>query len=374
MLRDVENTEKDLDNYGGRAKLEEIAGFTTEEARGNLGDSAEQVHRDERQLPQPPSRAGSNAPGDVTEELEAIKRGTIPPPAPPPPPTPMPQPTGKIDPNAGEHGNQPLVKPRPGATFTQTIETDDKWTTERIKKFENLMLQAYNDNGNWAIGYGYNFRYKGKNYTLGEFPTKEKLAEEFATDGSGFTTVITRERAEELFVNHYSNNKKEAERLSYWKYANVYGQSALIEIISTLGFAGFKGFTKAQKLLEQGKFWLGAIEMWDSTWAKKGPGGIGPGRAAAILNLLAVGSTIDSAFRTEPLPWMRGNGRDESNRVASSAGSGAEINAGSNAIADATAKQNLVPDTQVIRIAKNQINYKSVDSANRFETATYVGA
>ena len=421
LLRNTKMTEKDLDGFGGRAKLERIAGFTTEEARGNSGDSAEQVHRDERMQLQPvppdPRESPHTGQGATPQQPTPVPTPTpappmerrqldvpnaqgpvpaTPPPAPaptplPPPVPPLPLPTPPAPPPAptptppmerrrldvpNAQAPVPVAKPQPSSAFTAPkVETDDSWTMTRIKKSEGLMLQAYIDRENWAIGYGFNLiNPQGKPYKVADFPTKEKLAAQFATDGSKYKTVITEKEASELLARSFSNAKKEAEKLSYWKYANAYGQSALIEIMYNIGPSKFKKFTKAQKLLEQGKFWLGAIEMWDSVWARKGEGGIGPSRAAEILNLLAVGSTIDSAFRTEPLPWMQGKGRNESNRVSSSAGSGAEINAGSNAIADATAKQNLVPDTQVIRIAKNQINYKSVDSANRFETATYVGA
>jgi len=225
LLSRKDLTDKDLEGFGGRAALEQIAG---------------------PMLVIPPPA--------VTPAL-APPPPAAPPPAPPAPAAPPPPVTGT---GLKPGGGLGLKAPTPSG--------DDKWVKDMIIQHEGLKTRPYKDSlGLWTVGVG---------HLIGDGKT---LPPEWNRE-------FTKEEVMTLFDKDYEHHKKQAEKLPGYSLANEKGRAALIDLTFNMGPGWASKFKLGVQALLKGDFKEAANQFIDSTWFKQVKG-----RAITVTNLLREG-------------------------------------------------------------------------------------
>lgn len=139
---------------------------------------------------------------------------------------------------------------------------DENKLLDKIKKSEGFSDKVYKDSEGFdTIGYGHKVK-----------------------PGEDWSKGITEKEAEELARKDMSEAISNAKKLKYWDKLSSNRQDAVAEMIYNLGYSGFKGFKRANKHLEQGKYDLAAAELLNSKWASQVKG-----RARNLANEILVG-------------------------------------------------------------------------------------
>ena len=228
LLSRKDLTDKDLEGFGGRAALEQIAGPTL--------------------VAPPPAATPALAP-------PAPPPPAAPPPAPPAPAAPPPSVTGT---GLKPGGGLGLKAPTPSG--------NDKWVKDMIIQHEGLKTRPYKDSlGLWTVGVG---------HLIGDGKT---LPPEWNRE-------FTKEEVMTLFDKDYEHHKKLAEKLPGYSLANEKGRAALIDLTFNMGPGWASTFKLGVQALLKGDFKEAANQFIDSKWFKQVKG-----RAITVTNLLREG-------------------------------------------------------------------------------------
>lgn len=208
LLSRKDLTDKDLEEFGGRKALEQIAGPTL--------------------VVYPPPAAPALAP------LPAAA------PPPPPPAAPPPPVTGT---GLKPGGGLGLKAPTPSG--------DDKWIKDMIIQHEGFKTRPYKDSlGLWTVGVG---------HLIGDGKT---LPPEWDRE-------FTKEEVMALFDKDYEHHKKQAEKLPGYSLANEKGRAALIDLTFNMGPGWASKFKLGVQALLKGDFKEAANQFIDSNWFKQ---------------------------------------------------------------------------------------------------------
>ncbi len=256
-------SERDIKSFGGREKLEEIAGIKKEPvqkaplpATGAGGGRGFVNPQAVTPAPEPPSNVAVSGSGQVitSGSGQAVMTGT------------------GLEPGKGGIGLKPPI----------SMTGDDKPIMEMIKRHEGVRTKPYKDSlGLWTVGVG---------HLIGDGKT---LPREWDRE-------LSMQEVDQLFAEDYKHHKEAATKIPGYNKLNMSGQGALIDLTFNMGPTWWKKWPNFTKNISAGNTEGAASSLEDSKWYQQVKS-----RAKTIVAMIRQGSDQASPAMATP-----GTGRD----------------------------------------------------------------